>query len=397
MYRYLPAAALLASPAWAEVPNVVVDFAPVHSIVAQLMGGIGEPALLLPPGQSAHDYAMRPSDARTLSEADIVIWMGPSLTPWLEDPIETLAPDAEVITLLDLPGWNALAPREPEEFQLVEGDGHDHGEEDHDDHGDEDHDDHDDHGDHGDDDHAEHDDHDDHGDDDHAEQDDHDDHGDDDHAEHDDHDDHGDEEHAEHDDHDDHGDEDHAEHDDHGDEDHAGHDHGDTDPHAWLDPSIASLWRAEIAEHLAEHDPDNATAYAAAAEAGIAADQALTSEIEAILANVSGGYIVPHDSLQYFEQAFGVPASGAITLSDAADAGPAHLRALQEIAETGTVTCLLTDTHTSPGAVAILTEGLSINTAFVDYDGTTMTPGPDLYSEMLTNLAKALADCLEPS
>ena len=54
--------AAAAMPAVAA-PKVVVSVAPVHSLVARVMQGAGTPHLLLPPGASPHDHALRPSDA----------------------------------------------------------------------------------------------------------------------------------------------------------------------------------------------------------------------------------------------------------------------------------------------------------------------------------------------
>jgi zinc transport system substrate-binding protein len=75
----------------ADVPRVAVDIAPVHSLVARVMEGVGTPDLILPPGASPHEYSLRPSEAAALQEADIVFWMGEDLTPWMEDAVETLA------------------------------------------------------------------------------------------------------------------------------------------------------------------------------------------------------------------------------------------------------------------------------------------------------------------
>lgn len=84
-------------------PKVVVSVAPVHSLVAGVMRGVGEPTLLVPPGASPHAYSLRPSDARALSEADIVIRVGGGLEIFLDKPLATLAPGA-VITLAGAPG-----------------------------------------------------------------------------------------------------------------------------------------------------------------------------------------------------------------------------------------------------------------------------------------------------
>lgn len=94
-----------ATAAHADAPRVVADIAPVHSLTAQVMDGVATPDLIVPPGADAHHMALRPSDARVLSEADVVIWVGPDMTPWLEEPLTTLAPGAASLVLMDTPGW----------------------------------------------------------------------------------------------------------------------------------------------------------------------------------------------------------------------------------------------------------------------------------------------------
>lgn len=176
-------ASLMGSTALADVPSVAVDIAPVHSLVARVMQGVGTPDLVIPAGASPHEYSLRPSEAAALENADVVFWLGEDMTPWMEDAVETLADDAAVSELLDADGITLLDFRENALFEAHEHGDHDdhddHGHEDHasdDDHGHDDHD-HDDHAEAKDDDH----DHDDHGHDDHAEAK-HDDHADDDHA-----------------------------------------------------------------------------------------------------------------------------------------------------------------------------------------------------------------------
>ncbi len=119
------ALAILAIPApILAAPKVVTDIAPIHSITARVMAGVGEPGLVLPPGASAHGYALRPSEARRVQEADLVVWVGPDLTPWLADPIAALAPNAEVLRLEDAPGMELLGVREGGPFEPDE---HEHG------------------------------------------------------------------------------------------------------------------------------------------------------------------------------------------------------------------------------------------------------------------------------
>jgi len=121
------AATLLAGTALADVPKVAVDITPVHSLVARVMQGVGAPSLIVAPGASPHEYNLRPSEAQALQSADLVFWVGPDLTPWLEDAIETLSGDATVVALMEADGTMELAMRENALFEP-----HQHGEADHD-------------------------------------------------------------------------------------------------------------------------------------------------------------------------------------------------------------------------------------------------------------------------
>ncbi|WP_367181314.1 zinc ABC transporter substrate-binding protein [uncultured Roseovarius sp.] len=122
---------LSVSAAQADVPRVSVDIAPVHSLVAQVMDGVGVPDLILRPGASPHHYALRPSEAAALDNADMVIWMGEELTPWLATAVDTLSGEARLLALLDAEETHLLPLREGIGF---EDEAHDH-EEAHEHHG----------------------------------------------------------------------------------------------------------------------------------------------------------------------------------------------------------------------------------------------------------------------
>ena len=92
-------------------PRVVASIVPVHALVAAVMRETGEPELLLRGGASPHDHALRPSDLRTLGEADVLFWIGPTLERFLVRPLET-AGTLRSVVLLDLPGLDPLPLRE---------------------------------------------------------------------------------------------------------------------------------------------------------------------------------------------------------------------------------------------------------------------------------------------
>lgn len=375
---------LLAAPAVADVPHVAVDIAPIHALVAQVMYGVGSPDLVVPANASPHGYALRPSEAAALQGADLVVWVGPELTPWLADPLTTLAPDAARLTLLAAEGVRLLDFRQGVSFAAHDhGDHEDHGHaaHAHDDHGHDDHahaaDDHDHDHDHSDG-HAH--DHAGHNDDDHG----HDEHGHDDHA----HDDHAHDEH-DHDAHDDH-DHDH----DHDHEHSHDHDHSGTDPHAWLDPANAALWLGVIADELARLDPENAARYAANAQAARDGLAALEAEIAARIAPLDGRFIVFHDAYHYFEARFGIEASGAISLSDAAPPGPARVAEIRDLVADQAITCVFAEPQFNPGIIDAVFADTGVKVGVIDPLGATLTPGAGLYNAVLTGMAEAFESCL---
>lgn len=346
MLRTTTALVLLPLAASAEAPVVITDIAPVHSLVARVMEGAGTPDLLLPPSASPHDFALRPSDAQRLSEADLVVWVGEKLSPMLEGPIEDLAGEAEHLELLATEGW----PKRMFDAER-DHDDHDHDAHDHDDHEHE----------------HEHE-----------------------HGDHDDHD-HGEHEH----DHDAHDEHEHGDHDDH--DAHAGHNHHHEglDPHAWLDPVVAQAWTVTIAETLGRIDPENAALYAANAEAAQAELADLRARIEARLSGVSGSFVVPHDAYGYFTDRFGLPAAGEIALHDAQAPGPARIAELKARIADEHIACILTDPQVSSNWTDLLREGTDAHTARVDPIGGDFAPGPDHYAQTLTALAEGIASCLE--
>ena len=133
LYTQTALGLILGGTAMAEVPSVAVDIAPVHSLVARVMEGVGAPNLIIPPGASPHEYSLRPSEAQSLQDADIVFWIGEDLTPWLEKSIDTLSQNAEITTLLDQSETKLLKFRESALFEAHD---HDKSHDDHDDHDD---------------------------------------------------------------------------------------------------------------------------------------------------------------------------------------------------------------------------------------------------------------------
>ena len=137
------AATAAGTPARAEAPRVVATIKPIHALVASVMDGVGTPALLIGGSMSPHGVNLRPSQARLLSQAGVVVWTGPALELSVGKIVRNLAGKAISVPLQEARGVRLYKLRAGGLWE-----GHDH-----DDHGDDDHD-------HEDDDHKGHDDHD---------------------------------------------------------------------------------------------------------------------------------------------------------------------------------------------------------------------------------------------
>jgi zinc transport system substrate-binding protein len=124
MRGLLLATLLAALPATAfAAPKVVVSLKPVHSLVAALMHGVGDPSVIIDGASSPHTYQMKPSDAAKLEDADIIFWVGSDMEKFLEKPLATLGAKARVVELDRAPGLIKLPVRESGTFEPHADDG----------------------------------------------------------------------------------------------------------------------------------------------------------------------------------------------------------------------------------------------------------------------------------
>lgn len=332
----------------AEV-KVVASIKPVHSLVAAVMEGVGEPGLIIEGAGSPHTYALRPSQAQMLEQANVVFWIGHELEAFLEKPLETVGANAKSIELVDAHDLVKLGFREGGAFEK-----HDHGDEaGHDDHAHESE--------------AAHD--------------------------------HSHEEAAD------------AEHDhahekaaaaghDHAHEKteeagHEGHDHGAFDAHVWLDPVNAKAMVHEIEEALVEADPDNAARYEANAAAVTARLETLIAEVSSELEPVKGkGFIVFHDGYQYFENRFGITASGSITVSPEVMPGAERITEIRARVQELGAACVFAEPQFEPKLVSTVTEGTNAKSGTLDPLGAELEDGAELYFQLIRNMSTSIKTCL---
>jgi len=115
-------------------PHVVASIKPVHALVAAVMEGVGTPKLIVGGAASPHAYALKPSQAQALENADLIFWVGHEFESFLEKPIETIGANARSVELLDARGLVKLPFREAGPFEAHADDDHAADEENNDDH-----------------------------------------------------------------------------------------------------------------------------------------------------------------------------------------------------------------------------------------------------------------------
>jgi len=313
----------------AEV-KVVTSIKPIHSLASYVMDGVGKPDVIVDGYNSPHGFSLKPSHAKMIENADLIIWVGEDLEAFLEKPLNTIAKKAINIEIMDLSEVKKLKFREKNIFEGHDDHGHGHKKEKHDDHG------------HG---HKE-DKHDDHG---HKKE----------------------------------------KHDAHGD---GGHAHGEHDPHVWLDPMNAKVIIKEIENQLVKVDPDNSSKYKANSKKAQTELDNLTKNIKKDLKG-NLRFVVFHDAYQYFEKRFGINVLGALTVNPDVLPGAEQLSEIREVIEHEKVNCLFSEPQFNPAIIKSIAKDTKIKTGVLDPLGATLDKGKGMYSELLQSMYASFKGC----
>ncbi len=321
--------------AHAEI-EVLTSIKPLQLIAAAVQDGVGKPAVLLPPGASPHHYAMRPSDVRQIRSADLFYWIGPDMEGFLAPVLEGRKRPSVVIQ--SLPGLTLR------HFGDAAG---------------------------------EHE------------------------AEHDRHDEHAHEAHGEH------SEQAHDEHDDHAHEaaaaaaaDHDEHDHahrpGSLDAHLWLLPANAVTIAEGMAQDMAKADPGNAERYRANLAAFKQRLDALDKRLSQRLSETrTKPFFVFHEAFDYFEAAYGIKHAGVFSAGGEAQPGARHVAAMRERLEQAGPSCVFYEPPVRPRLADSLIRGLPVKVTELDALGHGIDASAGGYEQLIDNLGRSLAECLE--
>jgi len=110
---FLLSALLIPAGGWAQGREfkVVASIKPVHSILAALMQGGDEPVLLVPGNESPFEHQLNAAQIEQIDAADLVVWVGPELEPFLPAALAGLDAKKRVMELLRLPSLKILPQR----------------------------------------------------------------------------------------------------------------------------------------------------------------------------------------------------------------------------------------------------------------------------------------------
>ena len=148
----------------------------------------------------------------------------------------------------------------------------------------------------------------------------------------------------------------------------------------------------EISHELSELDPDNAAKYEQNADKMVASLKNLISEVDSTISK-DASFIVFHDAYQYFENRFGVFSAGALTLNPDVLPGAQQIDAIQDLIQDDNIKCIFSEPQYNPKIIETLAADMNISTGVMDPLGAFIDQGPEMYNQLILNIANSLKDC----
>lgn len=175
-----------------------------------------------------------------------------------------------------------------------------------------------------------------------------------------------------------------------------GHAHGAMDGHLWLDPHNARRTVRALVQRLSDMDPEHAARYRANGEQLQQRLDALDEFLAQTLTPLQGiPYLLFHDGYQYLERRYGLQPMGALMIDPERKPGARRLSEIrQRIAAQG-VRCIFSEPQFPDKLSRLVSEGNAVETATLDPMGMGLPPGPELYFQLMRQMAHTLSQCLK--
>jgi zinc transport system substrate-binding protein len=170
------------------------------------------------------------------------------------------------------------------------------------------------------------------------------------------------------------------------------------DSHLWLDPDNAKVIGNYLADVLSARYPQYADRFKANAERLSSEIDALTGELETATQLLRDRpFVVFHDAYQYFDARFRLDAVGSITVSPEVQPSAKRLTELRRKIRSLEAVCVFAEPYFQPRLVAAVIEDTDARAGTLDPEGLSLEPGPQLYFQLMRNLAAGLKSCLAPA
>ncbi|MEZ4522706.1 MAG: zinc ABC transporter substrate-binding protein [Thermomicrobiales bacterium] len=154
---------------------------------------------------------------------------------------------------------------------------------------------------------------------------------------------------------------------------------GKFDPHVWFDPALWKHALQEIADGLAELDPDHADTYEENLDAYLEEVESLEAYAEEQLATVPEGQrvlVTAHDAFGYFGLRWGYEVRGLQGISTATEAGAGDVQDLAEFLVERNIKAVFIESSIPQSTVDAVIEA-------ADAQGGNVTVGGELYSDAM--------------
>ena len=172
------------------------------------------------------------------------------------------------------------------------------------------------------------------------------------------------------------------------------------DPHTWMDPNNVIVWTRNAADALSASDPDNASAYAANADAYIQSLQELDAWIAQQVNRLPPEHrklVLDHYTLGYFASAYGFEIVGELiaSISTNAQTSAQELAALEDQIRAFAVPAILVDQAINPALADQVAQDTGVKVVQI-YTGSLGSPsGPAAsYIDMMRYNVTAIVDAL---
>lgn len=166
------------------------------------------------------------------------------------------------------------------------------------------------------------------------------------------------------------------------------------DGHLWLNPDNAIAFTKKIAEELAKAYPLHQQKFFENAQVQIAAIQATDKKTREDLAKLTPkNFIVFHDAYQYFEDYYGITASGSITIDPSISPSAKRVKEIKDKIAKLDVKCIFAEPVYNEKLVNLISEGREVKSITLDPEGASFNEGNNLYLEIMENLSNGIVGC----